>query len=256
MSSRAEASPRVGRYLVSLLFSITACATVQPGVRGGSEEAPTLDVPHARGGELPALPESLRPAQGAASLHVSYRVCVRPSDRRAISVVRTLGDGIADASLVPALSTASWELREPVAGDELRCFLENLEAAPDGAWKTAAQPYLLAGPDRIEQSGDAAPQLPQEALQRLVGKDVVGLYRMCAAPNTGAVASITPVVSVPGADSEISAALRTWKYKPTPAESCWIEPLRFTLKAAAPSEPRQQDLSKMPQEKGKGFSFP
>lgn len=256
MRPAATSCPRVRRHLVPLwLCSLTACATVQPGVRGANDESPTLDAPHSRGGELPALAEWQRPASEAAPLRVSYRVCVRPSDRRPSSVVRVLGDASADAALVPALQTATWELREPQSGDEPRCFLENLEAAADGTWKTAAQPYLLAGPERIEQSGDATPQLPQDALQRLVGKDVVGLYRMCTAPNTGAVTSVAPVVSVPGADSEIAAALRTWKYKATPAESCWIEPLRFTLTAAA-SDPRRQDLSKMPHEKGKGLSFP
>lgn len=104
----------------------------------------------------------------------------------------------------------------------------------------APQPYLTAISERVTKPGDASPQLPEPAQRRLVGKKVVGLYQMCLAAGSGTVATVKPVVGIPGADAEVTTTLRSWSYKALPAETCWVEPLMFTL-AGVSAAPAQRD---------------
>jgi hypothetical protein len=161
-----------------------------------------------------------------------------------------VGEPAADALLVPALRAATWQIE---SADDVVCFLESLAAAADGAWQGQSQPYLLAGPDREVQPGDAQPQLPADVQRRLVGKSVVGLFRMCVPKDGGPVSLVTAVVGVPGADDAIGASLKGWRYRGTGAEACWIEPLLFTLTAAPAATPEHNDnqqLSKSPRSSG------
>lgn len=233
-----------GRPGLALALSLAAapglaggCAetagTVRPGTPPALADVPTVELAHERPGPpLPPLPEAAR----ARTVRVSYRVCAEPVTGRVREVKPVLGDADADPLLVPALQAAAYKLKST---DEVVCFLESLASAPDGSWQAQAQPYLPAGPEHESQPGEAQPQIPEEAQRRLVGpagRSVVGLFKLCVPAAGGTPESVTAVVSVPGGDDAIVAALRTWRYRGGPARACWIEPLLFNLTTGSPPE--------------------
>lgn len=217
------------------------------------DEIPTVEAAHERSG--PALP-SLAPS--AAPQHLTYRVCIEVGKTRAMDVQPVFGAEPADAVLVPVLRESEWKIapdaQKQHAADGALCFLDSMESGADGALRPAAQPFLTTTAERVAQPGDASPQLPESVQQRFVGKSIIGMYRMCLTAGSGAVSSVQPVVGIPGADAVVTIALRSWKYKPITAETCWVEPLMFTL-ASGPAAPTQRDdgnsdynrnVSKMP----------
>lgn len=231
-------APGLALTLVTSLALAAGCAetagTVRPGAPQTLAEVPTVEIAHERqGAPLPPLPEAAR----TQTVRVSYRVCAEPASGRVREVKPILGDAAADPILVPALQAAVFKLK---SADEVVCFLENLALAPDGGtWQAQAQPYLPAGPEHESQPGEAQPQIPEEAQRRLVGpagRSVVGLFKLCVPAAGGTPESVTSVVSVPGGDDAITAALRTWRYRGGPARACWIEPLLFNLTTGSPPE--------------------
>ena len=237
MNPRCGFAP--GMLLASLGFG---CAGSMQETREAANpvELATVEVAHQRQGmPLPTLPESARPP---TAIHASYRICVDGPQGRTIDARPLIESLAADSVLLPALRAATWQLS---GVDGPLCFLENLVSNPDGSWRSEPQPYLLSTSERMTQAGDAAPALPPSVQQRLVGKSVVGLYRMCLTKDSGAVSTVTPVVSIPGADADVTTALRSWHYKASADAACWIEPLLFTLNAA-PSEPSRPPVNAMP----------
>lgn len=72
------------------------------------------------------------------------------------------------------------------------------------------------------------PTLPDEVLAAARGKVLEGTYRMCISME-GSVQSVTPVVSIEGADSCVVDTLKTWQFPKLPMTVCKLQTLRFEI---------------------------
>lgn len=110
----------------------------------------------------------------------------------------------------------------------------SLLATPFGLAKsgprTAAQQTiplnLLAGALEPVQGDD--PTLPDELIAASRGKTLVGSYRICVM-TSGSVKSVTPLISIAGADQAIMSVLKGWKFQKLPLAVCKTQTFTFEV---------------------------
>lgn len=106
---------------------------------------------------------------------------------------------------------------------------ESAQPMPAVAVKESAQPiplHVMAG--AIEPIHGDDPTLPADLMASARGKILEGAYKMCISAD-GSVKSVTPVVSIAGADRSIVAALSTWKFPLLPIMICKVQTLSFEV---------------------------
>ncbi len=96
--------------------------------------------------------------------------------------------------------------------------------------KTAAQQTIplsiLAGALEPVQGDD--PTLPDALIAAAHGKTLVGSYRICIM-SSGSVQSVTPLISIGGADQAIMSVLKRWKFQKLPIAICKTQTLTFEV---------------------------
>lgn len=85
---------------------------------------------------------------------------------------------------------------------------------------------LLAG--ALEPMRGDDPVLPDEIIAASRGKTLVGSYRICVL-TSGSVRSVTPLISIAGADQVIMNVLKTWKFQKLPFAICKTQTLTFDV---------------------------
>ena len=106
---------------------------------------------------------------------------------------------------------------------------ESAPAPPVAAVKESSQPiplHVMAGAIEPLQADD--PTLPTALMTAARGKVLEGAYKMCISAD-GSVMSVTPVVSIAGADRSIVEALSTWKFPRLPVTICKVQTLSFEI---------------------------
>lgn len=91
--------------------------------------------------------------------------------------------------------------------------------------KPVNKPAFLIKKDKI--SGDL-PRLPEVIKAQRKGSTVIGTYKICI-DTSGRVSEVTPVASIPGADEQVMATLRTWVFRPQPIPICFIDVFQFII---------------------------
>ncbi|WP_233206460.1 hypothetical protein [Haliangium sp. UPWRP_2] len=100
---------------------------------------------------------------------------------------------------------------------------------PSVAVKESSQPiplHVMAG--AIEPLHGDDPTLPADLMASARGKVLEGAYKMCISAD-GSVKSVTPVVSIAGADRSIVAVLSTWRFPLLPVMICKVQTLSFEI---------------------------
>ena len=72
------------------------------------------------------------------------------------------------------------------------------------------------------------PTLPDQLLFSSRGKVLEGSYKLCISRD-GKVQSVTPVVSIQGADRCVVDTLKTWQFPKLPLGLCKLQTLRFEI---------------------------
>lgn len=86
---------------------------------------------------------------------------------------------------------------------------------------------LLAG--ALEPVKGDDPALPDELIATSRGKTLVGSYRICVM-TSGCVQSVTPLISIAGADQAIMSVLKGWKFQTLPLAICKTQTFIFEVK--------------------------
>lgn len=86
---------------------------------------------------------------------------------------------------------------------------------------------LLAGAMEPVRGDD--PALPDELIAASRGKTLVGSYRICVT-TSGCVQSVTPLISIAGADQAIINVLKGWKFQKLPLAICKTQTFTFEVK--------------------------
>lgn len=96
--------------------------------------------------------------------------------------------------------------------------------------QAAAQPTiplnLLSG--ALEPVRGDDPVLPDEIIAASRGKTLVGSYRICV-KTSGSVLSVTPLISIAGADQAIMNVLKGWKFQKLPLAICKTQTFMFDV---------------------------
>jgi hypothetical protein len=114
---------------------------------------------------------------------------------------------------------------EPLAED-LPKRLERQEQEPKARPPSAIALGVLAGALDPLRADD--PTLPDAIMAAARGKTLEGSYWLCIS-TSGRVKSVTPVVSIAGADQNVVSTLKTWKFPELPTELCKIQTLSFEV---------------------------
>jgi hypothetical protein len=85
---------------------------------------------------------------------------------------------------------------------------------------------LMAG--NIEPLHGDDPILPEEVLSSSRGQVLEGAYKVCIS-SEGSVQSVTPVMSIEGADPCIIETLKAWRFPKLPLMVCKVQTLRFEI---------------------------
>lgn len=85
---------------------------------------------------------------------------------------------------------------------------------------------ILAGALEPVQGDD--PTLPDELIAAARGKKLVGSYRICVT-TSGSVLSVTPLISIAGADQSIMSVLKGWKFQKLPLAVCKTQTFTFEV---------------------------
>lgn len=85
---------------------------------------------------------------------------------------------------------------------------------------------LLSG--ALEPVRGDDPVLPDELIATSHGKTLVGSYRICV-KTSGSVLSVTPLISIAGADQVIKSVLKAWKFQKLPVAICKTQTFMFDV---------------------------
>lgn len=85
-------------------------------------------------------------------------------------------------------------------------------------------PALMITQSKVSTGDD--PHLPEAVKVLHPCDDLVGTYRVCIEPS-GTVGSVEVLQSIAGADTELAATLRTWRFKPQPKPVCFWQTFVF-----------------------------
>lgn len=78
-------------------------------------------------------------------------------------------------------------------------------------------------------SVDDAPQLPVEVKTLHPCEVLRGAYKVCIEPTTGGVNSVEVTQSIPGADAQILAVLKAWRFRAQPTPLCFLQFFVFPI---------------------------
>lgn len=104
-----------------------------------------------------------------------------------------------------------------------------LEHASQPAPAVAAKvvPGNLIKKDKLSVDDD--PHLPVEVKFLHPCEVLRGAYKVCVEPTAGGVSSVEVTQSIPGADAQIVAVLRAWRFRAQPMPLCFIQFLEFHI---------------------------
>ncbi|HEX4457362.1 MAG TPA: hypothetical protein VIA18_05305, partial [Polyangia bacterium] len=97
--------------------------------------------------------------------------------------------------------------------------------APAVASAPAPAAYQIA----TERIAGADPHLPDAVKRRLSGKPEQSFSARICVGTDGAVADVTVLRGIAGADDSLVATLREWKYAPQPIPVCFVAQLVFSV---------------------------
>lgn len=239
---------------VSWLAAAAGCAATRP--------ATPVEIRLSRlGGQLPVLPEEVRARQQGEALLATYKVCLDLTSGAVQHVEPISGVAGADEPIMAALRTWTWLVVVPLSGGPRNvCFTERLrfslgekQALPevpphleDGFEIRLREQALMPTPRSIAfrkvRTSGQEPRLPERFEPRDPGlrpPDVSAAYKVCADGASGHVTRVEPAPGLAGADEDLAAALRSWRYQVTwpsfIAEICFVERLHLKVR---PSNPR------------------
>ena len=85
-------------------------------------------------------------------------------------------------------------------------------------------PALMIKQSKISSGDD--PHLPEVVKVLHPCDDLVGIYRACIEPS-GTISSVEVMQSIPGADTELAATLKAWRFQPQPKPVCFWQTFVF-----------------------------
>lgn len=106
----------------------------------------------------------------------------------------------------------------------LLLFLSPLPA--QAQWAIPRRPKVHPILIKREKISTEELHLPEAARLRYRGAHVVGSYSVCIGSN-GLVTSVEPHFGIRGADEAIMRKLETWRFRPRPFSSCYIQETYF-----------------------------
>ncbi len=121
------------------------------------------------------------------------------------------------ALMRPTSAPAVAKLKEPAPPP----VTQTQESAPQ-----SLSMQMMAG--NIEPLQGEDPVLPDQVLLASHGQVLEGAYKMCIS-SEGKVQSVTPLVSIDGADQCIVEALTAWRFPKLPLTICKTQTLRFEI---------------------------
>jgi hypothetical protein len=231
----------------------TGCAATRP--------ATPVEIRLSRlGGQLPVLPEDVRARQQGEALLSTYKVCLDLTSGTVQHVEPISGVAGADEAIMAALRTWTWLVVVPQSGgprsvcftERLRFSLGDKQAPPevpphleDGFEIRLRDQALMPTPRSIAfrkvRAAGQEPRLPERFEPRDPGlrpPDVSAAYKVCADGESGQVSRVEPAPGLAGADEDLMAALRSWRYQVTwpafVAEICFLERLQLKVRPLNP----------------------
>jgi hypothetical protein len=101
-----------------------------------------------------------------------------------------------------------------------------MSAAPPARPTPKPVPASLIRKDKISVSDD--PHLPDVVKARYLCAVVTGSYKLCIG-TSGEMSAVDPIMGIPGADEQIVATVRKWRYKPQALPICFVQFFEFHI---------------------------